>query len=52
MVHPDCEFVLDANEGYDTEEAIQVLEKLHSKVFWCCVQVHKVQRPWWFPSWG
>ncbi|TYK28449.1 L-Ala-D/L-amino acid epimerase [Cucumis melo var. makuwa] len=29
MVHPDCEFILDANEGYDTEEAIQVLEKLH-----------------------
>ncbi|CAK9329968.1 unnamed protein product [Citrullus colocynthis] len=29
MVHPDCKFILDANEGYDTEEAIQVLEKLH-----------------------
>ncbi|KAK4479301.1 hypothetical protein RD792_014812, partial [Penstemon davidsonii] len=29
MVHPDCLFILDANEGYNSEEAIQVLEKLH-----------------------
>lgn len=29
MVHPECEFILDANEGYGTEEAIQVLEKLY-----------------------
>ncbi|XP_073048506.1 L-Ala-D/L-amino acid epimerase isoform X1 [Primulina eburnea] len=28
-VHPDCLFILDANEGYTSEEAIQVLEKLH-----------------------
>ncbi|KAH6820705.1 cytochrome P450 [Perilla frutescens var. hirtella] len=28
-VHPDCLFILDANEGYNSEEAIQVLEKLH-----------------------
>ncbi|XP_051148085.1 L-Ala-D/L-amino acid epimerase isoform X2 [Andrographis paniculata] len=28
-VHPDCLFVLDANEGYNSDEAIQVLEKLH-----------------------
>ncbi|XP_039032099.1 L-Ala-D/L-amino acid epimerase-like isoform X2 [Hibiscus syriacus] len=27
--HPDCSFILDANEGYRPEEAIQVLEKLH-----------------------
>lgn len=27
-VHPDCLFILDANEGYNSEEAIQVLEKL------------------------
>ena len=29
-VHPDCLFILDANEGYKPEEAIEVLEKLHS----------------------
>lgn len=28
-VHPDCSFILDANEGYSAEEAIQVLQKLH-----------------------
>ncbi|PPS08931.1 hypothetical protein GOBAR_AA11703 [Gossypium barbadense] len=28
-VHPDCSFILDANEGYKPEEAIEVLEKLH-----------------------
>ncbi|CAK7349687.1 unnamed protein product [Dovyalis caffra] len=28
-VHPDCLFILDANEGYKPEEAIEVLEKLH-----------------------
>ncbi|XP_023001723.1 L-Ala-D/L-amino acid epimerase isoform X1 [Cucurbita maxima] len=28
-VHSDCKFILDANEGYETEEAIQVLDKLH-----------------------
>ncbi|KAL1566438.1 L-Ala-D/L-amino acid epimerase-like [Salvia divinorum] len=28
-VHPDCSFILDANEGYSSEEAIQVLQKLH-----------------------
>ncbi|XP_011072912.1 L-Ala-D/L-amino acid epimerase isoform X1 [Sesamum indicum] len=28
-VHPDCSFILDANEGYSSEEAIHVLEKLH-----------------------
>ncbi|PIN22475.1 hypothetical protein CDL12_04817 [Handroanthus impetiginosus] len=28
-VHPDCSFILDANEGYKSEEAIHVLEKLH-----------------------
>ncbi|KAK8559457.1 hypothetical protein V6N13_026879 [Hibiscus sabdariffa] len=27
--HPDCSFILDANEGYRLEEAIEVLEKLH-----------------------
>ncbi|XP_047954124.1 L-Ala-D/L-amino acid epimerase-like [Salvia hispanica] len=28
-VHPDCLFILDANEGYSSEEAIQVLQTLH-----------------------
>lgn len=28
-VHPDCSFILDANEGYKPEEAIDVLNKLH-----------------------
>ncbi|XP_027168407.1 L-Ala-D/L-amino acid epimerase isoform X3 [Coffea eugenioides] len=27
--HPDCLFILDANEGYTSKEAIEVLEKLH-----------------------
>ncbi|XP_057952058.1 L-Ala-D/L-amino acid epimerase [Malania oleifera] len=27
--HPDCLFILDANEGYTAEKAIEVLEKLH-----------------------
>ncbi|XP_047315326.1 L-Ala-D/L-amino acid epimerase isoform X2 [Impatiens glandulifera] len=26
--HPDCSFILDANEGYTSTEAIQVLERL------------------------
>ncbi|XVF53870.1 hypothetical protein PTKIN_Ptkin05aG0134200 [Pterospermum kingtungense] len=29
VAHPDCSFILDANEGYRPEEAIEVLEKLH-----------------------
>ncbi|XP_024015481.1 L-Ala-D/L-amino acid epimerase isoform X3 [Eutrema salsugineum] len=28
-VHPACSLILDANEGYKTDEAIEVLEKLH-----------------------
>ncbi|VYS57783.1 unnamed protein product [Arabidopsis thaliana] len=28
-VHPTCSFILDANEGYQTEEAVKVLETLH-----------------------
>ncbi|KAK9278302.1 hypothetical protein L1049_027867 [Liquidambar formosana] len=27
--HPDCLFILDANEGYSPKEAIEVLERLH-----------------------
>lgn len=30
-VHPTCSFILDANEGYQTEEAVQVLQTLHGK---------------------
>lgn len=30
-VHPTCSFILDANEGYKTEEAVEVFEKLHGK---------------------
>lgn len=30
-VHPDCSFILDANEGYKPSEAIEVLDKLHGK---------------------
>lgn len=30
-VHPDSSFILDANEGYNSNEAIQVLEKLYGK---------------------
>lgn len=33
MAHPDCLFILDANEGYTSTEAIQVLEILHGKVY-------------------
>ncbi|KAL8257062.1 hypothetical protein R6Q59_029103 [Mikania micrantha] len=29
VAHPQCLFILDANEGYTSSEAIQVLEKLH-----------------------
>ncbi|XP_020097534.1 L-Ala-D/L-amino acid epimerase isoform X2 [Ananas comosus] len=28
-VHPDCLFILDANEGYTAYQAIEVLDKLH-----------------------
>lgn len=31
-VHPDSSFILDANEGYKPQEAIEVLEKLSGKV--------------------
>lgn len=33
LVHPDCMFILDANEGYKPKEAVEVLEKLHGKGF-------------------
>ncbi|GAV81341.1 MR_MLE domain-containing protein/MR_MLE_N domain-containing protein/MR_MLE_C domain-containing protein, partial [Cephalotus follicularis] len=29
VAHPDCSFILDANEGYKPKEAIEVLERLH-----------------------
>ncbi|XP_020594344.1 L-Ala-D/L-amino acid epimerase-like, partial [Phalaenopsis equestris] len=31
IVHPDCSFILDANEGYTANEAIEVLEKLNGR---------------------
>ena len=31
--HPHCLFILDANEGYTSKEAIEVLEKLNGKNF-------------------
>lgn len=38
--HPDCSFILDANEGYKPEEAIEVLEKLHGRE--CIKILHNV----------
>lgn len=32
VAHPDCSFILDANEGYTAEEAVEVLDKLHGNV--------------------
>ena len=29
VAHPECQFILDANEGYNPKEAVEVLEKLH-----------------------
>lgn len=29
VAHPECQFILDANEGYNSNEAVEVLEKLH-----------------------
>ncbi|OVA04948.1 Mandelate racemase/muconate lactonizing enzyme [Macleaya cordata] len=29
VAHPECSFILDANEGYTASEAIRVLENLH-----------------------
>ncbi|KAJ0962672.1 hypothetical protein J5N97_027794 [Dioscorea zingiberensis] len=29
VAHPTCSFILDANEGYTANEAIEVLDKLH-----------------------
>ncbi|KAK7359498.1 hypothetical protein VNO77_01458 [Canavalia gladiata] len=29
VAHPQCQFILDANEGYKPEEAVEVLERLH-----------------------
>lgn len=31
--HPDCSFILDANEGYRPEEAIEVLARLHGREY-------------------
>ena len=29
LVHPDCSFILDANEGYTADQAIEVLDRLN-----------------------
>ncbi|KAL5671243.1 hypothetical protein ACJX0J_015549, partial [Zea mays] len=29
LVHPDCSFILDANEGYTAKQAIEVLDRLN-----------------------
>ncbi|XP_058725945.1 L-Ala-D/L-amino acid epimerase-like [Vicia villosa] len=29
VAHPDCQFILDANEVYNSDESVEVLEKLH-----------------------
>ncbi|KAK1660543.1 hypothetical protein QYE76_048702 [Lolium multiflorum] len=29
LVHPDCSFILDANEGYTSKQAIEVLDRLN-----------------------
>ena len=29
LVHPDCSFILDANEGYTANQAIEVLDRLN-----------------------
>ncbi|CAL4977703.1 unnamed protein product [Urochloa decumbens] len=29
LVHPDCSFILDANEGYTSDQAIEVLDRLN-----------------------
>lgn len=29
LVHPDCSFILDANEGYIANQAIEVLDRLN-----------------------
>ena len=29
LVHPDCSFILDANEGYTASQAIEVLDRLN-----------------------
>lgn len=34
--HPHCLFILDANEGYTSTEAIQVLQTLHGDFFYFC----------------
>lgn len=32
VAHPECCFILDANEGYKPKEAVEVLERLHGKL--------------------
>ncbi|KAL3512223.1 hypothetical protein ACH5RR_024940 [Cinchona calisaya] len=47
MAHPDCLFILDANEGYTAKEAIEVLEKLHEMDVTPILFEQPVQRDDW-----
>jgi L-alanine-DL-glutamate epimerase-like enolase superfamily enzyme len=33
LVHPDCSFILDANEGYTRNQAIEVLDRLNGMFY-------------------
>ncbi|KAL8124067.1 hypothetical protein AgCh_011900 [Apium graveolens] len=45
--HPDCLFILDANEGYTSAEAIQVLEMLHVMKLCPVLFEHLVHKDYW-----
>lgn len=38
-VYPGCDFILDANEGYTSKEAVEVLHKLHGNSYLLCLFV-------------
>ncbi|XP_077242881.1 cytochrome P450, family 77, subfamily A, polypeptide 5 [Tasmannia lanceolata] len=47
LAHPDCSFILDANEGYSAKEAIEVLDKLHDMGVTPVLFEQPVQRDDW-----
>lgn len=47
VAHPDCSFILDANEGYTANEAIEVLDKLHEMGVTPVLFEQPVQRDDW-----
>eukprot|EP00268_Persea_americana_P002508 TRINITY_DN1075_c0_g1_i5.p1 TRINITY_DN1075_c0_g1~~TRINITY_DN1075_c0_g1_i5.p1 ORF type:complete len:434 (+),score=87.11 TRINITY_DN1075_c0_g1_i5:704-2005(+) len=47
VAHPDCSFILDANEGYTAKEAIEVLDKLHEMGVTPVLFEQPVQRDDW-----